>query len=146
MNKKKLTSIVVIIIVYLLGLVTGSLATKAGIRYCFRGRKGHGRIARKIEGRMVNRLSSKLQLTDEQKTEIESIIETHRPEMKKLRESIGEKMKTLKNTMHQDIKKVLTDEQQSGKFEEIIKKHGRFHKRNGPGERNRKSPPHPEPE
>ena len=123
MNKQKITSIVVVIIVYLLGIVSGSLVTKAGIRHFFNSRK-------RTERRLVNRLSSKLQLTDEQKNEVKSIIDKHRPEMKKLRSSIKEEMKKLKDNMHQDIKKVLNEEQ-SEKFDKIIKRYETPHKRKG---------------
>lgn len=124
MNKQKLSSIAVIILVYLLGLVSGSLVTKTGIRCFFGpGRKRPEHIAGKFESRMVKRLSSKLQLNDEQKDGIKSIVEKHRPEMKKMRQTMREKMKELKDKMELDIRNILNDEQVK-KFDKIIKKRG----------------------
>ncbi len=129
MNKQKLSSIAVIIIVYLLGLVSGSLVTKTGIRCSFRrGRKRPEHIAGKFKSRMVKRLSSKLQLNDEQKDELTSIVEKHRPEMKKMTQTMSEKMKELRNKMELDIKNILNEEQ-ANKFDKILKKHGKFYKR-----------------
>lgn len=122
MNKQKLISIAVIIAVYLLGLVSGSLITKNCRKRFFECGRRPGKFAERMESRMVKRLSSKLNLSGEQKNELKTLIEKHRPEMEKMRKTMGDKMKESKNRLEQDIKKILTGEQLE-RFDEIIIKH-----------------------
>ena len=108
MNRQKLISILVIVLVYLIGLVSGSLVTRMRVARPF---KPGIKIGRKMEDRMIKRLSSRLELTEEQQEKLRLISEKKQPQMEELRKDMKAEMKKIKDKWHQDIKEILTEEQ-----------------------------------
>jgi len=121
MNKQKLISIVVIIVVYLMGLVSGSLITRNRRKYFFNRGKRPGKYTENIENRMVKGFSSRLGLSGEQEKKLKIIVNKYAPEMEKAKKTLWDQIKESKNNIEQDIRKVLTVEQLE-KLDEFRKK------------------------
>ncbi len=67
---------------------------------------------------MLEKLSRKLDLTQEQKTKVSVILDDKHKKMMEFKKELEPKFKELHNTANLEIKKVLTEEQQP-KFDEI---------------------------
>ena len=70
------------------------------------------------EKRMLERLSSKLHLTGEQKKQVEVILEEAQPEMAALRSEVRPKFEALRNSTNTKIRKILNSNQQE-KFDQM---------------------------
>lgn len=71
--------------------------------------------------KMLERLSSKLNLTEDQKTKVATVFEVKHQGMMKLKTEMRPKFEALRKSARADISKLLTPEQQK-KFEETNKK------------------------
>ncbi len=81
-------------------------------------RHGHGRIQHPPIERIVEHLSTELDLTDEQKTQLEAIVENYKPQVEALRTQVFDTReakiaahKALRKTIREEIEAVLTNEQ-----------------------------------
>lgn len=79
--------------------------------------KCHG-DCKKMKERMLNKFSTELSLTPEQKTKVAGIFEAKHKKMKELREEIRPKFEALRKSTESEIKQILTSEQQK-KFDVI---------------------------
>jgi len=106
-----------ILISLLLGMLVGFFATQISflenLGKC--GKRGFSKQ------HMVDRLSKKLSLDAEQKSKLQTIFETRRPQMLALRDEIRPKFEALRDSTRAEIRKILNPEQQV-KFEELSKK------------------------
>lgn len=62
-------------------------------------------------GMLAGVFADELKLTDAQRTQIEKIFESHRPQLSELRDSVREKFEQERKAMDAEIEKVLTPEQ-----------------------------------
>ena len=87
--------------------------------------------------KLTNRLTEKLSLTPDQKTQVQQVLERSMPEMKKMREEHFEARKALRQKVGDQIRGILTPDQQK-KFDELrAKMQERMEKRKEGGGRGR---------
>jgi Spy/CpxP family protein refolding chaperone len=108
-----------VLISLLIGLVLGFGAGQWQARDSFG--PGHWKKGN-MKQRMVEKMSRELQLSAEQKTQVQAILEAKHPQMMALHEEMRPKFEALRNTTHEEIRKVLNPEQQV-KFDAFSKKH-----------------------
>ena len=116
-----------IVIALLIGLIVGALAGSWYVKENFtphwNGRGGD------FKRHMLEHFSSELSLTPEQKEEVGAIFEKNRPQMMALQAEMRPKFEALRNLTHEEIRKILTPEQQkkfdvmSARFEKRFKDH-----------------------
>ena len=128
MNRKKIIAVVVIVSIYVSGLLSGGLLRMLVFKTHFDGPPGrpfHSRIfngiEKRVNGRILSRLSSGLNLSDEQRGSLKTILDRRVPELEKLRCSFRNEMKNMKASMDSDIRKILTQDQVL-KFDELCSK------------------------
>lgn len=80
---------------------------------------------------LVERLASELDLTADQRTKIEEVLTARRTSMEALRRDVRERFDAEQRSLRDDIRKVLTPEQQE-KFDRNEKERGRFGRRGPP--------------
>lgn len=71
-----------------------------------------------MKKRMMDRLDRELKLSEEQKQQVHAIFEAKHPKMMALHEEMRPKFEALKSETHEQIRKVLTPDQQT-KFEAL---------------------------
>ncbi|MDD5085243.1 MAG: periplasmic heavy metal sensor [Candidatus Omnitrophica bacterium] len=86
----------------------------------------HGRM----KAKMVEHLSKDLNLTAEQKTQVEGIFEAKHPQMLALQAEIQPKFEALRRATDAEIRQILNPDQQK-KFDEIKAKMEERHKKHG---------------
>jgi Spy/CpxP family protein refolding chaperone len=98
----------------------------------FRGPMGEGRGGAPPPGRLVERLSRDLELTADQKTKIEAILASRRPRLDALQQDARANFDAEQQGLRDEIRTVLTPDQQK-KFDEREKElRGRFGRRGPP--------------
>lgn len=136
MNKVKVS--VTVILVFILGALTGSLGTQAFMKYRISKfmKRGHEARAEFI----IERLSHVLELTDSQKTEVEKII---RETQKKIAEIEGQFRPRIQALMDDDFRQMreLLNDNQKQKLDEF---HEHLKKRKRPGLFSPPPPPPPD--
>ncbi len=74
-----------------------------------------------MANRMMNGMSRRLALTEEQKNKLAPIFKKHKEEMDALAKTIRPKFETLKNKMDEELKSIL-DDKQKARFEKMRKR------------------------
>jgi len=119
-----------VIIALLIGLILGALAGSWYVKENFT--PSWKREGGDFRGRMMERFSSKLGLSPEQRTEVAAIFERNRPQMMALQAEIRPKFEALRQTTHEEIRALLTPEQQK-KFDLLSARwEKKFKERRGP--------------
>ncbi len=114
-------------IVLVLGVALGVVGT---LRFLPAGtHHGQWKNPEGFHNRLMNRFTSKLQLTPDQQQKISSILEQTHSKMTAMREEIGPKFREIKNSARASIREILTAEQQK-KFDVMnAEKDRRFKRR-----------------
>ena len=117
--------------------VLGGCVGFAVARVCPFGRFPHHRGGGHFEQRLLDRFSSKLQLTSEQRTQVATILEAKRQKMDALRAEIKPRFEEIRTSTSGEIRQLLNPDQQQ-RFDameaEWAAKKRRFHDRwMGPG-------------
>jgi Spy/CpxP family protein refolding chaperone len=84
----------------------------------FGGRGGPFAMATPAPGMLAGVFAEELKLTDDQRKQIETIFESHRPQLSVLRDSVRDKFEQERKAIDAEIEKVLTPEQRE-RFHEI---------------------------
>src|SRR3989338_1759696 len=116
MNLKK------IIVSFLIGLLAGAALYKLSAYYCgfhCHGKWGWGMHREFKTGKMLEKYTKKLNLTDDQKQKIEKILNDNFQQFKELKSKARPQFEELKSKTHLEIKKILSPEQ-TVKFEKMI--------------------------
>ena len=109
MDKQKTINILVLVVIYLLGVITGGFALRANIRRHaihkmsppqMQGRhkmpgKHDMKDMKHHEDRMMGRLCDRLDLTEKQQSDVQACIDRYKPEIKGIRETISQHIKSL---------------------------------------------------
>ncbi len=115
---KRVKVVIGAILLFAAGALTGSLVTGLHMKNRFdKFAKGGGPPA----GRILKRLSSELDLTESQKTEIEKILEVSHAQLSEIRKKARPEFQKIIETTHGQIREKL-DEKQQRKFDEMYKK------------------------
>ena len=80
---------------------------------------------------LVDRLANELDLTAEQRTKIEEVLTARRARLETVQREVRERFETEQNSLRDEIRKVLTPEQQQ-KFDKNEQERGRFGRRGPP--------------
>lgn len=112
-----------VIIAFLLGSVL--TAGIVGLRFAAWNRPRDPKVRYE---RMLRRFSRTLKLTDEQKAKVGAIFEAQRQKIDALRNDVGPRFEELRRNATEEIRKLLTPEQQT-KFDSMEKKHAEMRKR-----------------
>ncbi len=116
-----------VVIALLIGVIVGMGVNRFEAQEFYPRTKHSG----KMKERMIERLSSKLDLSAEQKTKVMAIFEAQKPKMMALEKEMHPKFEALRTETDQEIKKVLTPEQQK-KFDQVkAKMEARWKNRHG---------------
>ncbi len=117
MIKSKIMCIVLAVVIFVVGLCCGLFLGRLIPSYRMRPRisRDYKHHEEKISNRLSRRFSEKLDLTEEQKRKLSQILDKYKIEMEKLRKDAGPKFKELRNSMKEEIKTILND-QQKDKF------------------------------
>lgn len=92
--------------VFLLGFLVGIAAAGVTVRQCFlHGPSNDPRV-------VLQRLSSKLNLTEDQKPKVEALIKQEMPKGEALRQETRDKFKALKNSFDAQLRPLLSPDQQ----------------------------------
>lgn len=115
------------LVILLIGLALG-----LSLSWCNKMRWHHSPMDHeKRYTRMLNHLQRKLDLNAEQKAKVGEILQTKREKIKALRSEIRPKFEELRHSANQEIRQILTPEQQK-KFDQIQerwqKRRRHFHK------------------
>ncbi len=111
----------------IISFLLGSILT-AGVFQIRRGPWGHPSDPKMRYQRMLERFSRTLKLTDDQKSKIAVIFESQRQKIDALRSETGPRFEALRQSASDEIRRLLTPEQQL-KFDEMEKKHAEMRKR-----------------
>ena len=109
-----------IIAAFCVGLLFGIAVGRFSARWWFRHHWGPP--TEKQLQRRLDRFSARLDLTAAQRTQVEAIFRTKREKMNALFEEIGPKLEAVRNSTTEEIRKLLTPEQQA-KFDKFHAKH-----------------------
>lgn len=101
-------------LVFIAGVATGSLLERIFNRPAF----AFASPAPPGPGMLADVFAEELKLTSDQRTQIEAIFESRRPQLKLLRDSVRDKFEEERKTMDAEIEKLLTPEQRD-RFHEI---------------------------
>jgi hypothetical protein len=115
------------VVPFLAGLLAGSLLGRYASPWYFYRRAP----AVNQEERFLKRFSSDLALSSQQKEEISAILKARRAETEKLLAEYRPKFEAVRTSTQDDIRKVLTPEQQK-KFDKLLEKRHRGWKRGEP--------------
>ncbi|MFA5858359.1 MAG: hypothetical protein WC955_04770 [Elusimicrobiota bacterium] len=119
--KKALFAISVLIIIYLLGVMSGFLSIK---HFSSNRRFGppmpDGRMGKSPEQHMVDMFSKKLSLTEAQKKQIVQILISNKGVVDKYRDEFYDKMTKTMNTVNISIRTILNEEQKIS-FDKMLK-------------------------
>lgn len=80
-----------------------------------------GKGGERMKKMMLDKMSTELNLSENQKKQVQEIFESHAPKMKVLHEEMRPKFDAIRNETQEQIKKVLTPEQ-AVKFEALNKR------------------------
>lgn len=124
MIKSKSTGIILAVVIFIVGLVCGMLADRVMVfhKMLLFPAKMSQRQGKNLEKHMMDRLSKRLALTQEQKDKLSPIFKKHKEEMDAMAKTVRMKFQELKTKMNQEITAVLNDSQKT-KFEEMRKRH-----------------------
>ena len=123
-----------------IALALGGCVGLAAARVCPFLRSSHHHGGGKFEQRLLDRFSSKLHLTPEQRTQVAAILEVKRSKMDALRTEIKPRFEEIRTSTSAEIRQLLNPDQQQ-RFDtmeaEWAAKKKRFHERwmgsGGPG-------------
>lgn len=105
---------------FLLGFVLGGAVVFTGIHFCHHYGMGHPFWGRPFSSKKIlQKLSRELDLSAEQKTQVEKILESNLPKFKTLRESIRPQLAAIRQSIQTEIRAVLKPEQQT-KFNKLV--------------------------
>lgn len=124
MNKTKLTAGIVII--FLLGCLTGGLAAKYFYQREYHGPRRHLPVSKRVDF-IMKRLGENLELRSEQAERIRPIVEKGEREIAVLMKGVEPRMKKVHDWAFQAMRKEL-DPGQRRKLDELVKKLKRFHR------------------
>jgi Spy/CpxP family protein refolding chaperone len=122
--KKTLILVALLVVVYLLGMMSGFLSVRhfpGGQRRGFMPPPPppmDGRPDKAQEQRMVNRFAKDLDLTDQQKSQVIQIMTSNKTVIDNYRDEFNAKMKKQMDKMDENIKSILTLDQKT-KFEKM---------------------------
>ncbi len=117
-NMKKAKVIIGIILLFAAGALTGSLLTGLHMKNRF---EAFARGGGPPKGRILKRLSSELDLTAAQKSEIEKILEVSHAQLSEIRKKAHPQFQKIIEATHEQIREKL-DEKQQRKLDEIYEK------------------------
>ncbi len=107
-----------VILSLLIGFVLGSAVSPLrGGRECFPHHKGKGGMKQ----HMLDRFTKELKLTEDQKVKVSAIFESKHAQMEALRSEIQPKFEALRTATQNEIRPLLTPEQQV-KFDQLNEK------------------------
>jgi len=132
MQKSKLKVIAGIVLVFCLGLLVGSLGTGIYIKHRVESFAVGGPMKHRIMA--VRRLSDRLDLTKEQQTEIEKIVDRTLMELHELRKKHHPVIEEIRERSFMSIKEKLRDDQKEKMdklYEELKKRWRKRRMRNG---------------
>jgi Spy/CpxP family protein refolding chaperone len=109
-----------VILTFVLGLLVGGVTMKLVAHRLF----FHPMMGEHRQDHMLNRLSSKLKLSPEQKEKVGAILTTAHQQMEALSKETGPKFEAIRNSTSDQIRSVLTPEQLT-KFNEMHEKFDR---------------------
>lgn len=98
-----------VLVALLIGLVVGWFAA---------GKLQHERMVGWKHGRMLERFSRELNLTPDQKSKVQKIMEDSRTKLEALHTEMGPKFDEIRNASKQEIRAILTPEQ-TAKFDTL---------------------------
>jgi len=114
----KTIALILIIGSFLLGIVGGMFVQRT---FFDRHRPWDSSRRERMKEHMLNYLTEELKLNDAQQRQIETILEQRRIRFDKIRQSIDSLVKAEIDTVREQIRSVLADEQKQ-RYDEIIKK------------------------
>ena len=106
---------------FFLGLILGGVLTYTGL-HCYRHHWRHGYWGPHPEfgsKRILDKFTRELNLSAEQKSKVEKILESHMPKMKTLRDSVRPQFNALRESIQTEIRAVLRPDQLA-KFDKIV--------------------------
>ena len=126
-----------VIVVFAAGVAAGTLLTRragfvAGPRLVDFERRSPGPFARPPSERMIERLSEHLDLTAEQRRELDEVLTRRRTRLQEFHETVRTRFEREQRGLRDSIRGVLTDEQRA-RFDESFP--GRSRRRGGPPRR-----------
>jgi Spy/CpxP family protein refolding chaperone len=131
------------LVILLAGLVIGSASTVIVLRSRF-GQPGGGGMGQFAGGRMLERLERELDLSPEQREELEPIVQKYMQELHEIRRNAGRTIDEKLQLMNEEISSVLDEDQQRRwqhhleRLRERLPGRGR---RRGPGPGRHRQPP-----
>lgn len=115
--KKKLVLFVLLIVVYMLGIMSGALIIKyVGIGHGFMSFPGGMHIKEPVKGgspeqHLVELFSKKLDLSDEQKKQFIQILENNKSKIDKYRDEFYVKMEATMDSVDENMRGILNEKQ-----------------------------------
>lgn len=106
MNLSKFKALLVIAVVFLLGAVAGASLSRT-VLWSISG-KGHHRHSR---GSFIEKLQGRLDLSDEQRTQIQAILDESHQQFGRLHKSVKPQFETIRQQMAERIRKELNPDQ-----------------------------------
>ncbi|OGS27912.1 MAG: hypothetical protein A2297_04705 [Elusimicrobia bacterium RIFOXYB2_FULL_48_7] len=124
MIKSKSTGIILAVVIFIVGVACGMLADRVMVFHKMLPfpMRMNQKQEKWVETHMMDRMSKKLSLTQEQKDKLGPIFKKHKEEMDAMAKTVRVKFQEIKGKMDQEIKAILNDAQKT-KFEEIRKRH-----------------------
>jgi len=102
---------VVVVVAFIAGLLIGAAGDHFYLLHS--GRLSPRRTARSTAGRMADNLSRELQLTPQQKTQVQQIIERHRAKIDATMASVRPQVRQEVDATNAEIDRILTPEQRT---------------------------------
>ena len=104
-------------------IVLGLLAT-AGLSGSALAMGERGEHRPEMRHRMFERLAKRLELTDQQKARVETILKTKMDQMRKIHEQVRPRIEAIRQSTDQEIRALLTPAQQV-KYRELLEERGK---------------------
>lgn len=131
-TRTTIIAVIVILVTFAAGIAVGILVDRVAFR------RAHDRVPRFATSAMAARLDRHLDLTDEQRTQIEAILERRHSRINSLWSEVRPHVRREIEQTNQEIARVLTPEQRA-RFEKMKMRLGPHHR--GPRHHDRHRPP-----
>jgi len=124
MNKSRALSTLLAVVIFLIGVICGTILDKILVSKWRGHRPFDARFIEKrdVSGNMLHRFEKDLDLTAEQKVKISAILEEQKKEMEKLMKDVHPRIEARMNAFREKIRNVLDDKQKE-KFDKMVEKH-----------------------
>lgn len=113
-TRPKVIAAVVLVITFAAGVIAGGIGVRV---WMFRHQNGT-QLRQEIALRLVHRLDNDLQLTPQQHTEVQRIIDTHRARIDAIMDGVHPQVRREIDQTNDEIARILTPEQRT-KFESL---------------------------